>query len=102
MKSTAYEEMKALQTNKTSEIVYLPKEEKTLGCKWLFTIKCKPQGGIEKYKARLVAEGFQLSYGIDYKETFVPVSRINSIQVLLSLAIHLNWLLQQSDVKSAF
>lgn len=101
-KSAVYEEMRALQKNKTWEIVDLPREKKTVGCKWLFTIKCKSDGSIERYKARLVAKGFTQTYGIDYQETFAPVAKINSIRVLLSLAVHLNWPLQQLDVKNAF
>ena len=101
-KSTVYEEMRALQKNKTYEIVYLPEEKKTVGCKWVFTIKCKSNGSIERYKPRLVAKGFTQIYGIDYQETFATAAKINSIRVLLSLAIHFNWPLQQLDVKNAF
>ena len=53
-----YEEMRALQRNETWEIVDLPREKKTVGCKWVFTIKCKSDNSIERYKARLVAKGF--------------------------------------------
>ena len=73
-----------------------------MGCKWVFTIKCKPNGSIERYKASLVAKGFTQTYGIDYQETFALVARINSIRILLSLTVHFNWPLHQLDVKNAF
>jgi hypothetical protein len=53
-------------------------------------------------KARLVAKGFTQTYGIDYEETLAPEAKLNSIQVLLSLATTLDWPLQQLDVKNAF
>ena len=94
--------MNALSKNRTWEIVDLPKEKKTAGCKWFFTIKCKPNGSIERYKAKLVAKGFTQTYGIDHQETFALVAKINSNWILLSLAIHFNCPLHQLDVKNAF
>ena len=73
-----------------------------MGCKWVFTIKYKSNGTIERYKAHLVAKGYTQSYGIDYQETFAPVAKINSIRVLLSLAPNNEWPLQQLDVKNVF
>ena len=93
--------MNAFLKNRTWEIVDLPKEKKTVGCKWVFTIKCKPDGSIERYKARLVAKGFTQTYGIDYQETFAPIAKINSIWILLSLAIHFSWPLHQLEVKKS-
>lgn len=77
----------------------LPKGKKTVGCKWIFTIKHKADGSIERYKARLVAKGYTR---VDYQETFAPVAKINSIRVLRSLAANLDGPLLQFDVKNAF
>ena len=73
-----------------------------MGCKWIFTIKYNANGSVNRYKVRLVAKGFTQTYGIDYQETFAPVAKLNTIQVLLSLAANLDWPPHQLDVKNAF
>lgn len=59
--------MRALERNKTWELVDLSKEKKLVGCKWVFTVKYKSNGFVKRYKARLVAKGYTQFYGIDYQ-----------------------------------
>jgi hypothetical protein len=101
-KEAVFEEMKALEKNKTWSATTLPAGKRTVGCKWVFTIKYNSDGSIGRYKARLVAKGFTQTYGIDYSETFAPVAKLNTIRILLSFAANLDWPLHQLDVKNAF
>ncbi|KAE8719636.1 Mediator of RNA polymerase II transcription subunit 23 [Hibiscus syriacus] len=101
-KKAVEEELKALENNNTWIIVDFSKDKKPVGCKWVFTVKYKVDGSIERYKARLVAKGFTQSFGVDYHETFAPVAKLNTVRVLLSLAVNENWVLHQLDIKNAF
>ncbi|KAB2597903.1 hypothetical protein D8674_000823 [Pyrus ussuriensis x Pyrus communis] len=94
-------EMKALQKNRTCSMQTLPQGKKPVGCKWVFTIKHKTDRTINIYKARLVAKGYAQTFGVDYQETFASVAKMNTIRVLLSLAINFDWPLKQFDIKNA-
>ena len=80
----------------------LPLGSKPLGYKWIFKKKMKADGSIDKYKARLVIKGYKQKEGLDYFDTYSPVTRISSIRMLIAItAIH-NLEIHQMDVKTAF
>ena len=82
------EKLKALEQNQTWKIVSLPKNEKPVGCKWMYKIKYNSNGTIERYKARLVAKWFTQTYDIHYNETFAPVAKMNTVRILFSIAVN--------------
>ena len=102
LKEAMNEEMRALMQNQTWEVVDLQKGKKPVGCRWVYTLKCKSNGSLDRYKARLVARGYTQTYGIDSQETFAPVEKMNTIRILISLAVNLDWPLHQYDIKNAF
>ena len=80
------EELDALSKNHTWDLVTLPPGKSVVGCKWIYKIKTRFDGSIERYKVCLVAKGFTQEYGIDYEETFTSVARISSLRALLTVA----------------
>ena len=65
-------------------------------------MKYKADGTLERYKARLVANGYTQPYGIDYLETFALMEKMTTVRILFSLVAYFGWKLQQLDVKNAF
>ncbi|KAL0325206.1 UNVERIFIED_CONTAM: Retrovirus-related Pol polyprotein from transposon TNT 1-94 [Sesamum radiatum] len=88
--------------NHTWELVDLPSGSKPLGCKWILKRKYKADGYIDKYKERLVAKGFKQKEGLDFFDTYSPVTRITSIRVLIAVAALYDLEIHQMDVKTAF
>lgn len=96
------EEMEALKKNSTWDLVELPAGRKPITNKWIYRIKRNAKGEIDRFRARLVARGFNQQKGIDYDETFSPVARFDTIRSLLSIAANENLELKQFDFKSAY
>ncbi|GJS36597.1 retrovirus-related pol polyprotein from transposon TNT 1-94 [Tanacetum coccineum] len=70
--------------------------------KWIYKVKLDELGGILKNKARLVAHGYRQEEGIDFEESFAPVARLEAIRIFLAFAAHMNMVVYQMDVKTAF
>lgn len=74
----------------------------TIGLKWIFKLKKDAQGNIIIYKARLVAKGYVQEHGVDFDEVFAPVTRLETVRLLLALAAKCEWEVHHLDVKTAF
>ena len=97
-------EFTALQHNKTWWLVPLPPRSgvNIIDCKWVFKIKRKADGSIDRYKARVVAKGFKQRYELNYEDTFNPAVKPTTIRLLLSMALTHGWHLRQLDIQNAF
>jgi hypothetical protein len=96
------ENMATLDANATWELVVLPKDKKTIGCKWVYKVKHNADGFVSKYKARLVAKGYPQTYGINYEETYSPIAKMTTIRIIITMTITKGWSLHQMDVKNVF
>ena len=96
------DEMQSMSDNDVWELVNLPKGYKPIGCKWVFKTKRDNKGNVERYKARLVAQGYTQREGIDFTETFSPISTKDSFRLVMALVAHFDLVLHQMDVKTVF
>jgi hypothetical protein len=95
-------EFNSLKKNKTWEIVDRPSDRKVIGCKWVLKTKFNSDGTIARRKARLVAKGYAQLPGIDFQETFAPVSRLCSVRLIMAIAAQYNLIVHQLDFVTAY
>ena len=86
-----HDELLQFQRNDVWTLVPRPKGEHIIGTKWIFLNKTDEEGNVICNKARLVAQGYSQMEGVDYDATFAPVTRMESIRILLALACHLKF-----------
>jgi hypothetical protein len=80
------EELDQIEKNDTWELVQRSKNKNVIGTKWVFRNKLNEDGQVTRNKARLVCKGYAQIEGIDFEETFSPVSRMEAICLLLAYA----------------
>ena len=95
-------EMESLRENNVWRLVEPPPNRKVIGSKWVFKRKTDANGEVERYKARLVAQGFSQKLGLDYEETFSPIVRFELVRTVIALGAQLKLQLHQMDVSTAF
>jgi len=91
-----------MRTNNVWDLVKIPNGAKTIGCKWVYKTKRDSKENIERFKARFMAKDFTQREGIDYNETFSPVSSKDSFRIIMALVAHYDLELHQMDVKTSF
>ena len=101
-KKAMLEEIESLLKNETWSFESLPPGRNTVKNKWVFRIKVKSDGTIERFKARLVAKGFTQTQGMDYTETFAPTARAESIRIILSIVGAEGLFMIQFDIKTTY
>ena len=97
-----HQELQALDQTKTWEIVPLPPCKRPIACKWVYKVKCKADGSIERLKVRLVVKGFTQREGIDYNETFSVVVKMTTVRTLMTMVVKKGWFIHQLDVNNVF
>ncbi|KAL8128851.1 hypothetical protein V2J09_018006, partial [Rumex salicifolius] len=95
------EDMATLEKNQTWDLVDRQPGKTVVDYRWVFSLKYKADGTLERYKEHLVAKGYTQTYGIDYQNTFSPMEKMNTAKIIITLVAHFNWPLQQYDVNNA-
>jgi len=86
--------IKALEANNTWKIMDLPPRKMPIGCRWVYKTKRNVDGHIEHYKEWVVAKGYTQHEGIDYLDTYSPMARLTTVQIVLIVATIKNWFLE--------
>lgn len=96
------DELRSLEDRNTWVLVEKIENVKCIGSRWVYKVKTDPTGKIVKYKARLVAQGYNQKKDIDYFESYAPVASISTIRLLLTMSISQGWKVHHLDVKCAY
>ncbi|GJT07908.1 retrovirus-related pol polyprotein from transposon TNT 1-94 [Tanacetum coccineum] len=96
------EELNEFKRLEVWELVPCPDKVMVITLKWIYKVKLDEMGGILKNKARLVARGYRQEEEIDFEESFAPVDKLDAIRIFLAYAAHMNMIVYQKDVKTAF
>ena len=94
--------MATKQRNETWELMELNEEKKVIGLKWAYKTEFHLDGKIQKHKANLVGKGYSQLAEVAFDEVISSVARMETVRLLLTLAIQLNWPVFHLDVKAAF
>lgn len=95
-------EINSIEKNATWKLTEIPAGQKIIGLKWIFKLKKDAAGKIVKHKARLVAKEYAQEHELDYEEVFAPVTRLETVRMLLALSVKNSWQVHHLDVKTAF
>ena len=101
-RSAMESEIKSIEKNNTWVLTNLPPGNKAIDLKWVYKLKKDTSGNIVKHKARIVAKGYVQKHGVDFEEIFAPVTRLETVRLLLALSAKHGWEVHHMDVKSAF
>lgn len=96
------QKLKALEENGTWEITSLPPHKRAIISKWLYRVKYRANGEIDRYKPRLVVKGFNQIYGIDYFYSFSLVTKPVTVRLLFSIGAAKGWPIHQVDVNNTY
>ena len=98
----AVKEIDSLLENGTWELARLPPDRKAIGCRWVFVIKHKSDGSVDRYKARLVAQGYAQRPGLDYGETYAATVKWATLRAILAIGAFEDLEIESVDISSAF
>lgn len=96
------EEFHALMSQNTWTLVPSPQDTNILGWKWMFKKKYNADGSLARYKAKLVAQGYNQLEGVDYHETFSLVAKLTTLPIFITVTTYHLWPIIQLDVSNAF